>query len=25
VMLHWFISEQVEEEAWSDKLLVKTR
>lgn len=24
-MLHWFISEQVEEEAWSDKLLVKTR
>jgi ferritin len=25
VMLHWFIEEQVEEEAWSDKLLVKTR
>jgi ferritin len=25
VMLHWFIAEQVEEEAWSDKLLVKTR
>ena len=25
VMLHWFISEQVEEEAWSEKLLVKTR
>jgi ferritin len=25
VMLHWFISEQVEEEAWSDKLLVKVR
>lgn len=25
VMLHWFISEQVEEEAWSGKLLVKTR
>jgi ferritin len=25
VMLHWFISEQVEEEEWSDKLLVKTR
>jgi ferritin len=25
VMLHWFINEQVEEEAWSDKLLVKTR
>ncbi|MGA2177718.1 MAG: ferritin [Verrucomicrobiota bacterium] len=25
VLLHWFISEQVEEEAWSDKLLVKTR
>jgi ferritin len=24
-MLHWFISEQVEEEAWSDKMLVKTR
>jgi len=22
VMLHWFISEQVEEEAWTDKLLV---
>ena len=25
VLLHWFISEQVEAEAWSDKLLVKTR
>jgi ferritin len=25
VLLHWFISEQVEEEAWSDNLLVKTR
>jgi ferritin len=25
VLLHWFISEQVEEEAWSDTLLVKTR
>jgi ferritin len=25
VMLHWFISEQVEEEAWSDKLLAKVR
>jgi ferritin len=25
VMLHWFIAEQVEEEAWSEKLLVKTR
>lgn len=25
VMLHWFINEQVEQEAWSDKLLVKTR
>jgi ferritin len=25
VMLHWFINEQVEEEAWSDKLLVKVR
>jgi ferritin len=25
VLLHWFIREQVEEEAWSDKLLVKTR
>jgi ferritin len=25
VFLHWFINEQVEEEAWSDKLLVKTR
>lgn len=25
VMLHWFINEQVEEEAWSDKLLSKTR
>jgi len=25
VLLHWFIAEQVEEEAWSDKLLVKTR
>ena len=25
VMLHWFINEQVEEEAWSDKLLVKAR
>jgi ferritin len=24
VLLHWFISEQVEEEAWSDKLLAKT-
>ena len=25
ILLHWFIAEQVEEEAWSDKLLVKTR
>jgi ferritin len=25
VMLHWFINEQVEEEAWSDKLLTKSR
>jgi ferritin len=25
VLLHWFISEQVEEEAWTDKLLAKTR
>jgi len=25
VMLHWFISEQVEEEAWSDKLVVKVQ
>jgi ferritin len=25
VLLHWFISEQVEEEAWSDKLVVKAR
>lgn len=25
VMLHWFIHEQVEEEAWSDKLLVKVQ
>jgi ferritin len=25
VMLHWFINEQVEEEAWSEKLLAKTR
>ncbi len=25
VLLHWFIREQVEEEAWSDKLLVKVR
>lgn len=25
VMLHWFISEQVEEEAWSDKLVAKTK
>jgi ferritin len=25
VMLHWFINEQVEEEAWSDKLLVKVQ
>lgn len=25
VMLHWLINEQVEEEAWSDTLLVKTR
>jgi ferritin len=25
VLLHWFINEQVEEEAWSDKLLAKTR
>jgi len=25
VLLHWFISEQVEEEAWTDTLLVKTR
>lgn len=23
VLLHWFIAEQVEEEAWSDKMLVK--
>jgi ferritin len=25
ILFHWFISEQVEEEAWSDKLLAKTR
>jgi len=25
VLLHWFIKEQVEEEAWSDKLLAETR
>lgn len=25
VLLHWFISEQVEEEAWSDKLVTKTK
>lgn len=25
VMLHWFIAEQVEEEAWSDKIVAKTR
>ncbi|MBL9134406.1 MAG: ferritin [Verrucomicrobiales bacterium] len=25
VLLHWFISEQVEEEAWSDKLIAKIR
>jgi ferritin len=25
VLLHWFISEQVEEEAWSDKLVAKVR
>jgi ferritin len=25
VMLHWFINEQVEEEAWTDKLLVKVQ
>ncbi len=25
VMLHWFINEQVEEEAWSDKLVVKVQ
>lgn len=25
VMLHWFINEQVEEEAWSDKMLVKVQ
>jgi ferritin len=25
VLLHWFINEQVEEEAWSDKLLVKVQ
>lgn len=25
VLLHWFINEQVEEEAWTDKLLVKTQ
>ncbi len=25
VMLHWFISEQVEEEAWSDKIVAKTK
>jgi ferritin len=24
VLLHWFINEQVEEEAWSDHMLVKT-
>ncbi len=25
VLLHWFISEQVEEEAWADKMLGKVR
>ena len=25
VLLHWFISEQVEEEAWSDKIVAKTK
>ena len=25
VMLHWFIQEQVEEEAWSDKLVAKVQ
>jgi len=25
VMLQWFIAEQVEEEAWSDKIVAKTR
>jgi ferritin len=25
VLLHWFISEQVEEEAWTDKLVAKVR
>jgi ferritin len=25
VLLHWFISEQVEEEAWADKLVAKVR
>ena len=25
VLLHWFINEQVEEEAWTDKLLVKAQ
>lgn len=25
VMLHWFINEQVEEEAWADKMLVKVQ
>jgi ferritin len=25
ILLHWFIAEQVEEEAWSDKMLGKTR
>lgn len=25
VMLHWFISEQVEEEAWTEKMLVLTQ
>ena len=25
VLLHWFIEEQVEEEAWSDKLVAKVR
>lgn len=25
VLLHWFISEQVEEEAWADKLFAKTK
>jgi len=25
VMLHWFINEQVEEEAWTDKMLVKVQ